>query len=216
MKTGIMKKAIYIAAFIASVGSANAQIAAGMVAASLVNNSIVAPDVNLKAAFNNNVGEISWNALEQIKVRRYELEKSADGENFSYITAVAGSNNSYHIADANVLESRNYYRIRIVDAEGNSIYSRITLLDARTSANEIKVLPTQLNQQLFIWVPVNTTISKAVIADASGRTVIGNAAVRNTTNLSSIETAGLPAGLYNINLQTSKGEVIKLKFNKQP
>jgi hypothetical protein len=215
MKTGTMKQTIYIIGFIAFFGSANAQISAGIVAASVVNNTVVAPDVNLSAAFTNNAGTISWKAVAQIKVRRYELEKSADGESFSYITSVAGSNNNYSIVDENVLENMNYYRIKIVAADGNYMYSRVTLLNTKNVANEIKVLPTQINQKLFIWIPVNTAINKATISDASGRTVISNAAISNTTNLSAIETANLPAGLYNIRVQTSKGETIRLKFNKQ-
>ncbi|MBL0356212.1 MAG: T9SS type A sorting domain-containing protein [Chitinophagaceae bacterium] len=211
-----MKQVIYIFTFIAlSATSTNAQMAAGVVASSVVNKTIVAPDVNLKASFTNNAGEISWKGISQMNVRRYELEKSADGENYSYITAVPGTSSSFTIEDRNLLENTNYYRVKIVDADGNYMYSRVALLDTKIGANEIKVLPTQINQKLFIWVPANTSISHAVISDASGRTVMSNTVINNSTNLAAIETANLPAGVYNIKLQTNKGETLKLKFNKQ-
>lgn len=211
-----MKQVTYIIAFITFLtASAQAQLVAGIVASSVVNKTIVAPDVHLKASFNNNAGEISWKAPGQITVRRYELEKSTDGENFNYVTSVAGTNSNYNVTDNNIFENNNFYRVKIVDADGNYMYSRTTTLDTKSNANTIKVLPTQINQKLFIWVPANTTVSKAIIADASGRTVVSNPMISNTSNLSAIETTNLPAGLYNISLQTNKGETIKLKFNKQ-
>lgn len=216
MKTGKMKQSIYIIGLITLFGlNANAQIATSIAAASVVNKSIATAELNLKASLNNSTGEISWKALKKIKVKRYQLEKSADGENFSYVTSVAGTNNNYSFTDGNILDNMNYYRIKIVDADDNYVYSSIASLDTKSGLNEIKVLPTQINQKLFIWVPSNTSISKAIISDASGRTVIGSATINNTTNLSAIETANLPVGLYNIKLQTNKGETVKLKFNKQ-
>jgi hypothetical protein len=211
-----MKQLFYITSLIAlSAFTSQAQIAAGVVASSVVHKTNAAPDVHLQASFANNTGEISWQAVEQTTVRRYELEKSADGINFSYFTSLAGSSNHYSITDNSLFENINYYRVKIIDRDGNYMYSSIAALNTKNSLAEIKLLPTQINQKIFIWVPVNTSITKAVISDASGRTRLGNAAVNNSTNLAAIEIAPLPAGVYHIQLQTSKGETVRLKFSKQ-
>lgn len=215
-KQETMKQLFYITSLIAlSAFTSQAQIAAGVVASSVVHKTNAAPDVHLQASFANNTGEISWQAVEQTTVRRYELEKSADGINFSYFTSLAGSSNHYSITDNSLFENINYYRVKIIDRDGNYMYSSIAALNTKNSLAEIKLLPTQINQKIFIWVPVNTSITKAVISDASGRTRLGNAAVNNSTNLAAIEIAPLPAGVYHIQLQTSKGETVRLKFSKQ-
>jgi hypothetical protein len=214
MKTGKMKQLLYTFSFITLFAFAgNAQVAAGAVASSILAKPVVLTDVEFKAAFVNNAGTISWHSTAQIKVRRYELEKSMDGENFAYITAFAGTQKNYTAEDNNLSEGVTYYRLKIVDEEGNFLYSSTQQINTKIAANEIKILPTQLDKRIFVWLPANTTISSAVITDATGRTIY-NTSVSNITNIATVETIQLPAGVYSIKLHTSKGEIVKLKFNK--
>ena len=188
-----------------------------MIALSGTKNLSTSIDLKLQAVIEKNTGEISWHALKQIKVRRYELEKSTDGEIFNYVTALFGKTNShtnYSVQDRNLMEAVNYYRLKIVAADGNYYYSKIVSVDAQISFTEIKILPTQLDYKLFIWMPTNTSISNASISDASGRNILQHSAVNNVTNLADVEISKLPAGLYNIKLLTNKGETVKLKFSK--
>lgn len=208
-----MKQLLCTFTFIALFAAGNAQVAAGTVASSILAKPVILNDVELKAAFVNNAGNISWHSTTQVKVRRYELEKSIDGENFAYITAFAGTEKNYTAEDNNLSAGITYYRLRIVDEEGHSLYSSTQLIDTKASVNEIKLLPTQLDKRIFVWLPANTTISSAVITDATGRTIY-NTSVSNITNIATVETIQLPAGTYSIKLHTSKGETVKLKFNK--
>ncbi len=190
-----------------------AQIGAGVAASSILTKPVIGGDINLKASFSNNTIAISWQATTQMKVRRYELEKSIDGENFIYLTSFAGSQKQYSTADNNLFAGTAYYRLKIVGEKNNFLYSKAELIDAKPAMNEIRVLPTQLGEKFFIWVPANTSISCATISNADGK-MQRKATVNNSTNIASIETDGLAAGIYSIRLQTSKGESIKLKFSK--
>ncbi len=216
-KTGKMKQKVYILILLVfSTTAAVAQLAAGVIASSAVSTvKNIYADLHLAVSLSNNSGQITWDASKELKVRRYEVQKSADGENFNYVTAVPAMNQSYSINDNNLLGNASYYRIKIVDCEGNYFYSKTVMLDAQSSAEQVRMLPTQIGQTVFVWMPSNTNISKAVISDAAGRTLLNNAGVSNTSNIAAIETANIPAGVYHINLQTNKGETIKLKFNKQ-
>lgn len=174
-------------------------------------------DLKFKATIEENNGRINWVSSKQLKVRRYELEKSSDGENFNYITAIAGniaSVSNYSVQDKNLSDARNYYRLKIVAANGTKHYSKIISLDAVAKQEEIKILPTQLNQKIFIWMPTNISISNASISDASGRNILQHTLITNATNLADVEISRLPIGLYNIELLTNKGETVKLKFSK--
>ncbi len=212
-----MKQAIYITIFLGLTLQTTAQLTAGMIALFGTKNLSATIDLKLQAVIQKNTGEISWHPLKQIKVQRYELEKSIDGEIFNYVTALSGKINShtnYSVQDRNLMEAVNYYRLKIVTADGNYYYSKIVSLDAQISFIEIKILPTQLDHKLFIWMPTNTSISNAIISDASGRNILQHSAVNNATNLADVEISKLPAGLYNIKLLTNKGETVKLKFSK--
>jgi len=215
MKTGNMKKAIYFLAITALLAStANAQLGAGAMASAVLTKPIVLNDVNLKASFGNNAGNISWQATASLKVRRYELEKSIDGENFSYLTSFAGSEKFYNTKDDNLFSSNNYYRLKIVDADGNFLYSNTEAINIKASADAIRILPARLgNDKLYVWVPANTSISCASVSGADGK-MQRKAVMNSGTNTTSVDISGLGAGVYNLTLQTNKGETVKMKFTK--
>ena len=214
METGKMKLFTYIIAFTMLASSPlRAQIATGVLASSILTNKIVLTDVNLKASFTNNAAQINWQPTNQIKVRRYQLEKSADGENFLYMVSFGGAEKNYTVADNNLFAGTNYYRLTIVDDNGNTLYSNIETVDTKANISKIKVLPTQLDEKLFVWVPSNTTISCATISGADGK-LHRKAVINNNNNMASVEIKGLAAGVYSLSIQTNKGETVQLKFSK--
>ena len=219
MKTGKMKQRIYIIAFMAfTTLESNAQFTASMIALPVIKNGNTALDVNLKVHAAKNNGELSWQGIRQIKVRRYELEKSADGEKFTYVTAIAGNkspNINYTAEDRNLLQDINYYRLKIIDNEGNYIYSKTVSFDTKSSLNEIKIMPGIVTDALNIWLPYNTQITKAEITDAMGREVMTNAAITHFTNIASLQLQKLPMGIYKINILTNTGLTANLKFSKK-
>ncbi len=214
METGKMKQLTYIFAFIMlTSASLKAQVLTGAMASSVLTSKMVLRDVNLKASFTNNAAQINWQATSQAKVRRYQLEKSADGENFAYMVSFAGAEKNYSVNDNNLFAGINYYRLTMVDENGNLLYSNIETVDTKAGNATIKLLPTQLDEKLFLWVPSNTTISCATISGADGK-LHRKAIMNNNNNMASVEIKGLAAGVYSLSLQTNKGETVKLKFSK--
>ena len=219
MKTGTMKPRFYFTILLTALFvNANAQLTTGMLTLPTLNNGNSGVEMKLKATAVKNTGNISWQAIKQIKVRRYELEKSSDGIHFSYVSAVpanTGKQKNYSIQDKYLFNDINYYRLKIVDNKGNFSYSKIAAFDRSNTANEIKVMPAVAAEALYIWLPANTQIGKASITDAMGRSVLKNASVNNLTNLASIPVANLAAGIYQINISTNTGITTNLKFSKK-
>ncbi len=214
MKTGKMKQALYIFAFTALLApEANAQLASGAMASSMLAKPVLLSDVNLKASFANNGCDISWQATSAIKVRRYELEKSIDGESFFYITSFSGSEKFYSAKDNNLFSSNNYYRLKIVDADGNFLYSNIETISTKASADAIRILPARISNKLYVWVPANTSISCASVSGADGK-MQRKAIMNSSANTVCVDISGLCAGVYNLSVQTSKGETVKMRFIK--
>lgn len=215
METGKMKQLTYIVAITMLLATtANAQVHTGMAATAVLARPIVLQDVHLNTAFVNNAVQVSWQATQQIKVRRYELEKSTDGENFFYITAFAGSEKTYAAEDNNLFANTTYYRLKIVDTDGNLLYSNTEAINAKASAEAIRILPTRLDDnKLNIWVPANTSISCAMVSGVDGK-MQRKAVMNKSTNVAVVDISGMAAGVYYLTVQTNKGETLKLKFTR--
>lgn len=207
-----MKHLKYIFAF--SLLFANVTFGGKQIAGSLVEIKVILPDVQLNTSISNNTVRLSWRASQQTKVRRYELEKSSDGENFFYITSFAGSEKLYTTVDKNFFTGIAYYRLKIIDAEGKVLYTKTEDINTRKKGEAIHILPTVLDaNKLHIWVPVNTSISCAAISGVDGR-LHRKAVINEGTNLAYVDITGITAGVYKLTVQTNKGETLQLKFTR--
>ena len=163
-------------------------------------------------------GEVNWQPLKNVKVLRYELEKSNDGVNFTYVTAVSGTVSSiknYSVQDKNLKEGMNYYRIKMITDNGGNIYSNIVSFDKKDNEAPIQILPAVVSDDLYIWLPSNTQVSNTLITDVSGRKVNRNFAINNFTNAASVKLGRLPAGFYNITVTTTTGIAANFRFSKK-
>lgn len=214
MKTGKMKQLTSIILFSMLIAArSNAQMAAGMMAGAVLNTTAIASDIDLRAIYKNNAVELNWKAVSQNNIRRYQLEKSADGIDYTYVTSLAGTEKNYAVQDNNLFEGNNYYRLKIVEETGNIFYSSAERVDTKAIAAAIKVLPAQFDNKLFVWIPANTIINAAYIGSADGK-FLQKAVLSNNSNIVTLETGNLHKGMYMLNVQTSKGETVKLRFSK--
>ncbi len=125
---------------------------------------------------------VDWKVANELNIKQYEVEKSADGNNFTTLTVVSPLNNagrsaSYSIQDASPVPGYNYYRIKSTDLNGIVSY---------------------------------TTIVKVLIED-NGTPLISiypNPILNGTINL---QLKNLPEGMYGIRLMNKEGQVLITK-----
>lgn len=203
MKTGTMKKTtIHLAiALLACCGT------------SAFANPATAPE--LSVVFQQNSAIISWQPLHQNGILRYELQKSTDGEHFSYFCSFSVSSTTYRVEDSNLISHTQYYRLRLVNGNGHSIYSPVKSMDLKAVNAEIKILPTQINGRVYVWLPVNTRIQKATITDGLGREIAADVPVKNNVNMAALETGELQPGVYQLLVTTNRGDKTQLRFTKK-
>ncbi len=218
MKTFKTIKSLYLIAAILVISvNVPAQFSANYLALSSSKTTSFAFDIDFNVSISKNVGELNWTAIKTIDILRYELEKSTDGEHFSYITAIAAnvSTEQYTIRDNNLTEGVNYYRLKIVESSGEYYYSKPVSIDKNINTAKYKIMPNIVSDELLIWLPVNTQVSKATITDLAGRVVLPNGQIYNRTNLTTIQVAGLQTGIYKISLVTNDGATTNLSFSKK-
>jgi hypothetical protein len=93
-------------------------------------------------------GQLLWTMENVTNCKWFVIERSANANGFDSIGVVTGTNNThatdYTFTDTHLLSGNNYYRLRQVDMDGSSRYSRIVCLfntTKATAASKIQVYP---------------------------------------------------------------------------
>jgi lipopolysaccharide export LptBFGC system permease protein LptF len=98
----------------------------------------------LLMSFNGNAssdteGQLFWSMENQTNCKWFVIERSATGNGYDSIGMVMGTNNTHHtdytFTDKNLLSGNNYYRLRQVDMDNTSKYSKIVCLYGAAKAS---------------------------------------------------------------------------------
>jgi trimeric autotransporter adhesin len=85
--------------------------------------------LKFNAQLNNAKTTLLWTAKEDA-ITGYEVERSADGVNFSFVgyvdaKGIAGVDASYSLTDPVAITGKTYYRLKLLNTSGNHTYSNI-------------------------------------------------------------------------------------------
>ena len=155
-----------------------------------------------------NVHNLSWETSTEVDSRGFDLERSADGRNFSAIAFVAtkainGNSNSalsYSYQDNKPLAGISYYRLKQIDINGRSAYSKVLMLQTLVG-NDLQfslVYPNPVKSQLSMVVMApNANRISVQIVDVAGRTISAqNFNVVRGSNQLQINVGTLSRGQY--------------------
>ena len=121
---------------------------------------------------------LSWTTTNESKILAYEVQRSADGINFSKIGQVGpkdgngGSIKEYNFVDPVPLPGKSYYRLRIVNIDATEEYSLIIsiTLKEQMSADGIKAYPIPFKNDLAILAGFDKSGDAQIqIIDVQGR-----------------------------------------------
>lgn len=98
----------------------------------MIDNVVISPFplaiklADIKAANLGDQNKISWHTADEAEGDAFELQRSADGREFAYLFSqkANGSASDYTYMDKAPLAGRNYYRLKMTDANGRAEYSK--------------------------------------------------------------------------------------------
>jgi hypothetical protein len=156
-----------------------------------------------------------WKTDLEDNVSGFDVERSADGKNFSKIGFVAAANRgTYTFTDAKSLSGTSYYRIKSVDLDGKYMYSTVITLKGENSLTVLKAFPMPVSSDLTIQHDAATATSKITISSEDGRLVKAiNPTVGNIQT--SLNVSSLKAGLYLVRFDNGNGNTETIKVVKQ-
>ena len=152
----------------------------------------------------------SWTTTDEINTSHFELERSADGNNFQKIAAIPAMNapgdHKYNYVDAQPFNGKNYYRIKMVDIDGTYTYSRIASLNGTETKAISTIYPNPASDRVNVVIAENSNDLSIQLISLDGKILqTKRFAVRGTHQFN---VAKLSAGIYFI--KVSNGEIHKL------
>ncbi|RYY40450.1 MAG: hypothetical protein EOO08_04770 [Chitinophagaceae bacterium] len=168
---------------------------------------------------------LRWTTAQETNNAGFELERSADGRNFTAIARIAsrapgGNSNSsldYSATDANTGAASWHYRLKQLDASGAAQYSSVLRIgEGRGSVLSAGIYPSPARNQ------IQTTVLSGKAQDAQFRLVdMGGRLVQQRTqkvavgsNLVQFDLDALPAGSYLLQVILADGSNESIRFNK--
>jgi parallel beta-helix repeat protein len=150
--------------------------------------------------------QLSWGTGQESNNSHFEVEKSTTGDNFTKIGTVAakgGWNNQYAFTDASVQAKVNYYRLKQVDLDARSEYSKILVIRADLGSFAVKVGPNPFAGNINVQYQLEKETTVQIrLYDQGGRVVkqytTRGGAGANTFNISDVNS--LSRGNYTLEL----------------
>lgn len=181
-----------------------------------IGNPLPAVLVNFTATKTyNQQSKITWTTSTEQNVSHFEIEKSNDGVNFETIKTQDAFGNSsvirnYQILDENPL-AINYYRLKTVDLNGNTYFSKIVSLNFESNAVQFNIYPNPFIEQINISFELADESNYQMrILDANGRIVLQKTSKGNIgTNIETLELQNLSQGNYLIEWTNGNQKEIK-------
>ncbi|MDF2380636.1 T9SS type A sorting domain-containing protein [Nostoc ellipsosporum NOK] len=167
---------------------------------------------------------LSWKTANEVNLGSFDVERSIDGSRFAVIgnvTAVANgtaSEQSYHFTDRSA-NGLLFYRLRMIDIDGNSKYSRTITLKSTDNRSAYVIFPNPVAGAVLYIKPQGTIAERVTVSvtDAVGKNWYNGkieAAALNSGS-ATINVSALPAGMYILNIHNEKtGTTDVLTFRK--
>jgi len=164
---------------------------------------------NIKATVQNKQIAVEWRVENQINIREYEVEKSANGRDFvkaatTVSTGLNGSTVTYNWVDMNPANALNYYRIKSVDANGTFKFSGVVKATIGKTNATILVTPNLITGNTMNLQFTNQVKGKYTLRllNNSGQLVYSSQKVHNGGNeLQSINLpSAIPTGSYQLEI----------------
>jgi hypothetical protein len=166
---------------------------------------------------NRNTVNVNWQVATETNVAYYQVEHSINGNNYTAFTNVAtNSSGNYNGVHNNPIIGLNYYRLKIVDADGTITYSPIRTVLFTGGTTGIKIYPNPLVQSAVVTLPTtwaNKNIQLLVYA-IDGKLVQTTTTI-TTGNYINFMPNKLANGKYLLVLQNgTEKEVLSIVINR--
>jgi len=147
---------------------------------------------------------LNWHSATELSFRKYEIEFSTNGRNFSTVGTVIGrGDNSNYTFNHQPTPGRVYYRLKMVDNNGVAKYSSIIAMNLSCTGKNLLVYPNPASSILNVNLSGFTGTINGKLYNNTGQ-LISSKQLLNGTN--SIAVDRLPSGTYALVVYEQNGQ----------
>lgn len=145
---------------------------------------------------------LTWRTASERDNKHFDIERSADGQNFKSIGQVkslgnTASGNDYQYTDTEPLAGIAYYRLKQTDFDGKFDYSPVVSVNRDKTQNKARIMSNPVAQTLEIGMSkADNKMLTLVITDLMGRTVAQQTRLQNAQTRLTMDVSQLNAGIY--------------------
>lgn len=157
------------------------------------------------AATVQNTAILQWNVTDNAPVAYFEVQRSTDGISFTGIGRVDAGNAPYQFEDP-LSPGTYFYRIRLVDQQGETTFSSIRSVRLNTAQTLLQLLsnPVQGSQlQLQIALPAPAAAGIRIVNAQGSLLLQQTSSLQTGGNQVTIALPAMTAGIYFVQLQTA-------------
>lgn len=158
------------------------------------------------AARSKDQSVLQWETAQEENTSSFSIERSADGQSYTSIGAVAAAGNStsplnYEFTDATPQPNNNYYRLKLIDLDGHFTYSTVRIVSFPVSAGKLIWYTTGQNTVEVYLQKGNSEVY--TLSDVGGHLLrLGQLSGGKA------QVSGLPAGIYFVRIGTLTTEIL--------
>ncbi len=163
--------------------------------------------------YTHGVDNLYINIQQAINVRNIVVEKSADGVRFGPLGVLpvpaSQLTGKHTYTDAQPFAGNNYYRLQIVDNDGNYQYSNTVLLKNSIS-QLIYIYPNPAKSNVFVsFSGTPAGRYSCILYNVEGKAVYNNVyTIASGNQMVSLSLTGVAGGVYLVKITNSKGEAV--------
>lgn len=155
--------------------------------------------------------KVSWTVANAKQFKQFEVERSIEGKTFTGIKNLSYNRQAnYEFSDENLAVGTYYYRLKLVDENGEYTYSEIrSAIVNGYNADKVTLYPNPVKDVLHISYPNHNKLDIGVsVYNVAGKLMFTkNIRVPEGEQNITIDVANLPVGAYFINLKQGENKL---------
>jgi len=154
------------------------------------------------AAATDSGARLDWAMAASQELNYFGIERSGDGKKYESVRemkANAGNKNkssSYFYMDKNWLSGLNYYRLKLVNANGKFQYSNIVSIENAQAGNQVSIIQNPVTRILSLKIADLKNDIKIQVVDLNGKEIMNKTIASQFNGQYDLNVAGIAAGQY--------------------
>lgn len=146
--------------------------------------------------------EVRWISVTEVNGDVYELERSKDGVNFSFIASISakGFASEYLFNDEQPFNGLNYYRLKLKHISGSNSYSKTVTAFVKNQVSLIRVYPNPVKD--VVSVEINNGVKGMIDIIGTNGSILKRVAVNS--KITQINIGAFAPGIYTIRFTGSE------------